>query len=42
MRKTEAVAVGCGDRTTVYYEEGAHNLGLMKIVAAVDPDEVRL
>ncbi|WP_251546830.1 Gfo/Idh/MocA family protein [Pumilibacter intestinalis] len=42
MRKTEAVAVGCGDRTTVYCEEGAHNLGLMKIVAAVDPDEVRL
>lgn len=42
MEKLKTVLVGCGDRTCVYAEEGVHNLGLMEIVAAVDPDEVRL
>lgn len=42
MEKLKTVLVGCGDRTCVYAEEGVRNLGLMEIVAAVDPDEVRL
>lgn len=42
MEKIKTVLVGCGDRTCVYAEEGVRNLGLMEIVAAVDPDEVRL
>lgn len=36
------VVVGCGDRATVYCEFGVHQLGKMKIVAAVDPDQERL
>lgn len=42
MATLKTVMVGCGDRACVYAEEGVHNLGLMEIVAAVDPDEVRL
>ncbi len=42
MATLKAVLVGCGDRACVYAEEGVHNLGLMEVVAAVDPDEVRL
>ncbi len=42
MEKLKTVLVGCGDRSCVYAEEGVRNLGLMEIVAAVDPDEVRL
>lgn len=42
MKKIRVVAVGCGDRTCVYANEGVHQLGLMEIVAAVDPNEERL
>lgn len=42
MKKISTVVVGCGDRACVYAEEGVHKLGAMEIVAAVDPDEVRL
>lgn len=42
MEKLKTIVIGCGDRATVYCEEGVCNLGLMEIVAAIDPDEVRL
>ena len=42
MPKLKTILVGCGDRACVYAEEGVNGLGLMEIVAAVDPDEVRL
>ena len=42
MEKLKVVLVGCGDRACVYAEEGVHKLEQMEIVAAVDPDEVRL
>lgn len=42
MSKLSAVLVGCGDRACVYAEEGVHNLRVLRIVAAVDPDETRL
>lgn len=40
--KIKVMVVGCGDRTTVYAKEGCKNLQSMEVVAAVDPDEVRL
>lgn len=42
MEKLKTVIVGCGDRAYIYANEGVKNLGLMEIVACVDPDEVRL
>lgn len=42
MEKLKTIIVGCGDRAYVYANEGVKNLGLMEIVACVDPDEVRL
>lgn len=42
MKKLKTVIVGCGNRACTYAEEGVKNLGLMEIVACVDPDEVRL
>jgi len=42
MKKVKVIVVGCGDRATVYAKEGYKNLESMQIVAAVDPDEVRL
>ena len=42
MNKIKTLIVGCGDRACVYAREGAINLGLLEIVAAVDPDEERL
>lgn len=36
------VAVGCGDRTATYCNEGVHNLHAIKVVACVDPDPERL
>lgn len=36
------VALGCGDRTTTYLEAGVHFLKKMQVVAAIDPDPVRL
>ena len=42
MNKIKTIIVGCGDRACVYAREGAINLGLLEIVAAVDPDEERL
>ena len=42
MKKIDVLVVGCGDRATVYAREGCKNLKSMRIVAAVDPDEVRL
>lgn len=38
----KVVVVGCGDRATVYCEEGVNNLKSIEVVAAVDPDENRL
>ena len=40
--KIKVVVIGCGDRATVYCEEGVNKLKKMKIVAAIDPDEERL
>lgn len=42
MDKIKTILIGCGDRTCVYAEEGVHGLGLMEVVAAIDPDPVRL
>ena len=42
MDKIKVMIVGCGDRATVYAKEGYKNLKSMEIVAAVDPDDVRL
>ena len=39
--KIKVVVVGCGDRATVYCDEGVLNLKKMVIVAAVDPDPER-
>lgn len=36
------LAIGCGDRTTTYLNIGVHDLGKMKVVAAVDPNPERL
>ena len=41
-KKISVVVIGCGDRATTYCEEGVHQLGLMNIVAAIDPDPERL
>lgn len=41
-KKIKVVVVGCGDRATVYCEEGVNNLRRMEIIAAVDPDPERL
>lgn len=37
-----AIIVGCGDRGRIYCEQGVHHFHTFKIVAAVDPDPVRL
>lgn len=42
MEKIKVLVVGCGDRASVYCEEGVLNFGYMEIVAAVDPDGERL
>ena len=42
MDKVKVIVVGCGDRACVYAEEGVFQLHSMEIVAAVDPDKVRL
>jgi predicted dehydrogenase len=42
MKKITVVVVGCGDRATVYCEEGVHHLNRLSIVACVDPDPERL
>lgn len=42
MKKISALVVGCGDRSTVYSEEGCDNLKAMEIKACVDPDENKL
>lgn len=42
MDRIKTVVVGCGDRACVYAEEGVFNLQSLEIVAAVDPDKVRL
>lgn len=41
-KKISVIVIGCGDRATTYCEEGVHQLGLMNIVAAIDPDPERL
>lgn len=41
-KKIKAVVIGCGDRGTVYCNEGVKNLGEMEIVAAIDPNPERL
>lgn len=40
--KIRVIVIGCGDRATVYCEEGVNQLHKMKIVAAIDPDPERL
>ncbi len=40
--KKKIVVVGCGDRATVYCQEGVNNLKGMEVVACVDPNEERL
>ena len=40
--KITVVVVGCGDRATVYCEEGVNQLHRMEIVAAIDPNPERL
>lgn len=40
--KIKVIVVGCGDRSTVYCEEGVNQLHKMEIVAAIDPDQERL
>ena len=42
QKKIKAVVVGCGDRACVYVNEGVHTLGVLEIVAAVDPNDERL
>lgn len=42
MRRIQTVVIGCGDRATVYCEEGVHNLKTMQVAAAIDPDPERL
>ena len=42
MNKIKVVIVGCGDRACVYANEGVNNLGVMEVVAVVDPDGERL
>ncbi len=37
-----AVVIGCGDRGCTYCEAGVHYLKKIKVVAAIDPDPVRL
>lgn len=41
-RDIKIVVIGCGDRATVYCEEGVNQLKKMEIVAAIDPDKERL
>lgn len=41
-KKITTVVLGCGDRATVYCEEGVLNAKKMEIVAAIDPDAERL
>ena len=40
-KEITAIVVGCGDRATVYCNEGVKD-GAFKVVAAVDPDEAKL
>lgn len=42
MKKLSVMMIGCGDRATVYANEGVRNLGMMEIAACVDPDEKKL
>ena len=42
MKKLKVVIVGCGDRASVYANEGVNNLNAMEVVAVVDPDMERL
>ncbi len=37
-----AIVIGCGDRATTYCEAAVHLLKEMKVIAAIDPDPVRL
>lgn len=41
-KKIKVVVVGCGDRATVYCEEGVNQLHKMEVVAAIDPNQERL
>lgn len=41
-KKIKVVVVGCGDRATVYCEEGVNQLHKMEVIAAIDPDPERL
>ena len=41
-RDIKIIVIGCGDRATVYCEEGVNQLKQMEIVAAIDPDKERL
>ncbi|MBP5312769.1 MAG: Gfo/Idh/MocA family oxidoreductase [Clostridia bacterium] len=42
MEKISVLVIGCGDRATVYANEGVNNLGAMEIRGCVDPDKSRL
>ncbi|MBR0159110.1 MAG: Gfo/Idh/MocA family oxidoreductase [Clostridia bacterium] len=42
MKKISAMVIGCGDRATVYANEGCRNLDMMRIGACVDPDVSKL
>lgn len=42
MKKIKTIVIGCGDRACVYAQEGVYGLGKMEVIAAVDPDDVRL
>ena len=42
MKKISAMVIGCGDRATVYANEGCRNLDMMQIGACVDPDVSKL
>ncbi len=42
MKKLEVLVIGCGDRSTVYANEGCYGLGAMTVKACVDPDVKKL
>ena len=42
MKKISVMIIGCGDRATVYADEGVNKLGAMRIDACVDPDVNKL
>ena len=42
MDKISTLVIGCGDRATVYANEGCNELGAMRIDACVDPDVSKL